>query len=202
MRTTIAALSLLLAVPPAAAQTDARPSDWLLGLGVANYALAEEHGTGWGPEAVARRRLGTAIVIQARVIVIPSSSGFYDFGGAAADLGVGVLTGSARLDAALVAGLSGLAGGDSDGSFYTGWTTDPPRRERQHNLGRGARYTRARRPVMLVYLEEQADRAAAMRRERAIKKLPRQQKSRLIVSGGRQQAAAPRPHKQRSKHHD
>jgi hypothetical protein len=58
-------------------------------------------------------------VLQARVTVIPSSSGFYDFGGAAADLGVGVLAGSGTLDVALVAGASGLAGGDSDGSFFT-----------------------------------------------------------------------------------
>lgn len=120
MRTLIApTLILLLAAAPAAAQADARPRDWLLGLGVANYALAEVHGTGWGPEGIVRRRLGATLVIQARVTVIPSSSGFYDFGGAAADLGVGVLTGNERLDAALVAGLSGLAGGDSDGSFFT-----------------------------------------------------------------------------------
>jgi putative endonuclease len=69
----------------------------------------------------------------------------------------------------------------ADGTYYTGWTTDPPRRERQHNSGRGARYTRTRLPVRLVYLEEQADRASAMRRERAIKQLRRRQKSKLIV---------------------
>jgi putative endonuclease len=68
----------------------------------------------------------------------------------------------------------------ADGTYYTGWTTDPPRRERQHNSGSGARYTRARRPVKLVYLEEQADLPSAMRRERAIKSLSRMQKSRLI----------------------
>jgi putative endonuclease len=69
----------------------------------------------------------------------------------------------------------------ADGSFYTGWTTDPGRRERQHNLGRGARYTRARRPVRLVYLEEQADRSTAMRRERAIKAMSRERKRRLVA---------------------
>jgi putative endonuclease len=68
----------------------------------------------------------------------------------------------------------------ADGTYYTGWTTDPPRREHQHNLGRGARYTRARRPVKLVYVEPQADRPSAMRRERAIKVLPRARKRRLI----------------------
>jgi putative endonuclease len=68
----------------------------------------------------------------------------------------------------------------ADGTFYTGWTTDPPRRERQHNAGRGARYTRARRPVKLVHVEELPDRAAAMKRERAIKKMAREQKRKLI----------------------
>jgi predicted GIY-YIG superfamily endonuclease len=46
----------------------------------------------------------------------------------------------------------------ADGTFYTGWTTDPPRREKQHNAGRGAKYTRARRLVKLVYVEELPDR--------------------------------------------
>jgi putative endonuclease len=68
----------------------------------------------------------------------------------------------------------------SDGTYYTGWTTDPPRREAQHNAGRGARYTRTRRPVKLVYVEELPDRAAAMKRENAIKKLKRARKERLI----------------------
>jgi putative endonuclease len=68
----------------------------------------------------------------------------------------------------------------ADGSFYTGWTTDPARREKQHNQGRGARYTRQRRPVKLVYIEEQPDRSTAMRRERAIKSLSREKKQKLI----------------------
>ena len=68
----------------------------------------------------------------------------------------------------------------SDGTYYTGWTTDPPRREAQHNAGRGARYTRTRRPVKLVYVEELPDRAAAMQREQAIKKLKRAEKERLV----------------------
>ncbi|GAB4484039.1 MAG: GIY-YIG nuclease family protein [Anaerolineales bacterium] len=67
----------------------------------------------------------------------------------------------------------------ADGSFYTGWTTDPPRRERQHNAGRGARYTRAHRPVKLVYVEEVTDKSAALKRERAIKNLSHAQKARL-----------------------
>ena len=59
----------------------------------------------------------------------------------------------------------------SDGTYYTGWSTDPERRLREHNSGRGARYTRSRRPVRLVYLEELPDKSAALKRERAIKAL-------------------------------
>lgn len=68
----------------------------------------------------------------------------------------------------------------ADGTFYTGWTTDPLRRLRQHNAGVGARYTRSRRPVRLVYVEELPDRAAAMRRERALKRLSHQEKKKLM----------------------
>jgi putative endonuclease len=67
----------------------------------------------------------------------------------------------------------------SDGTFYTGWTTDPERRVKTHNAGRGAKYTRTRRPVRLVYVEEQPDRTTAMKRERAIKALPREKKMKL-----------------------
>lgn len=70
----------------------------------------------------------------------------------------------------------------SDGSYYTGWTTEPARRLKQHNSGRGASYTRQRRPVRLVYVEEQTDRSSAMKRERAIKTLSHAQKSRLAAS--------------------
>jgi putative endonuclease len=68
----------------------------------------------------------------------------------------------------------------SDGSYYTGWSTDPQRRLREHNAGRGARYTRSHRPVQLVYVEQVADLAAALRRERAIKALPRAKKNALV----------------------
>jgi putative endonuclease len=67
----------------------------------------------------------------------------------------------------------------ADGSFYTGWTTDPDRRLREHNAGRGARYTRSRRPLELAYVEPQPDRASAMRRERALKHLSHAQKREL-----------------------
>jgi len=68
----------------------------------------------------------------------------------------------------------------ADGTYYTGWSIDPERRARQHDCGRGARYTRSRCPVRLVYVEECPDRAAAMKRERAIKTLSRLQKEKLI----------------------
>ncbi len=74
-----------------------------------------------------------------------------------------------------------------DGTLYTGITTDPARRESAHNAGRGASYTRARRPVRLVHLESAADRSAALRRELAIKRLSRGEKERLVMkkAGGR-----------------
>ena len=67
-----------------------------------------------------------------------------------------------------------------DGSLYTGWTTDPERRVKEHNAGRGALYTRWRRPVSLRYLEEMTNRSTAQRRENEIKKLTRQKKLDLI----------------------
>ncbi|MDR3575619.1 MAG: GIY-YIG nuclease family protein [Anaerolineaceae bacterium] len=73
----------------------------------------------------------------------------------------------------------------SDGTFYTGWSTDPIRRERQHNLGSGAKYTRQRRPVHLVYVENQPDRTTAMRRERTIKAYSHSQKKALIQKASR-----------------
>ncbi len=76
----------------------------------------------------------------------------------------------------------------ADGSLYTGWAVDVDARLRVHNAGRGARYTRARRPVTLLYSEPAPDRAAAMRRERAVKRLSRAQKLALCAAG----PAAPR----------
>jgi len=68
----------------------------------------------------------------------------------------------------------------ADGTYYTGWTTDPERRLKQHNRGIGSRYTRSRLPVKMVYLEPQPDRRTAMKRERAIKRLSRATKRKLI----------------------
>ena len=70
----------------------------------------------------------------------------------------------------------------ADGTYYTGWTTDPERRVRTHNSGKGARYTRARRPVELVYLEEYDDKISAQKREYAIKRLSRSEKEEVIGS--------------------
>jgi putative endonuclease len=72
----------------------------------------------------------------------------------------------------------------ADRTFYTGWTTDPSRREKLHNTGRGAKYTRTRRPVKLVYVEQLSSRADAMKRERAIKRMTRERKQKLIYSQG------------------
>ena len=75
----------------------------------------------------------------------------------------------------------------ADGTFYTGVTIDVARRVTEHNgAGRtGARYTRARRPVKLVYQEPVADRSAAGKREHAIKQLTRTAKRALIAAKSR-----------------
>lgn len=69
----------------------------------------------------------------------------------------------------------------SDGTYYTGITNDLPRRITQHNKGTGAKYTRARKPVVLVYCEAHLDRSSASKREAAIKALSRVQKEALFV---------------------
>lgn len=66
-----------------------------------------------------------------------------------------------------------------DGSLYTGITDDVERRLAAHQAGRGAKYTRGRGPLELVYREEQPDRSAASRREDQIKHLPRAEKNAL-----------------------
>jgi putative endonuclease len=67
----------------------------------------------------------------------------------------------------------------ADGTLYTGWALDPEERVAVHNKGRGAKYTRMRLPVRLVYVEEQPDRRAAMERERVIKRMTRERKQKL-----------------------
>lgn len=68
----------------------------------------------------------------------------------------------------------------ADGSLYTGVALDVERRLCAHQTGRGARYTRGRRPVRLLYQEACRDRSEALRRERAIKSLPRAAKLALL----------------------
>ncbi len=69
----------------------------------------------------------------------------------------------------------------SDNTLYTGWTTCLERRLKVHNSGRGAKYTRSRRPAKLVYYEEYETKEEALRRECAIKKMKRQEKERMIA---------------------
>lgn len=68
----------------------------------------------------------------------------------------------------------------ADGTYYTGWTTNLTKRLSSHNAGTGAKYTRGRGPVSLVYYERHAVPSAARRREWEIKCLSRQEKQSLI----------------------
>ncbi len=70
----------------------------------------------------------------------------------------------------------------ADDTLYTGWTTDVKKRVETHNSGKGAKYTRARLPVELVYTEEFDDKTEAQKREYAIKQLTRAEKETLIKS--------------------
>ncbi len=67
-----------------------------------------------------------------------------------------------------------------DDSLYTGWTNNLEKRLITHNEGKGAKYTKARRPVELVYYEEFQTREEAMKREYAIKQMSRKEKEALI----------------------
>ena len=68
----------------------------------------------------------------------------------------------------------------SDGTYYTGWTNDVAARVAAHNAGCGARYTRGRGPVRLVYMEKCLDKPSAQRRELEIKQMTRAQKQQLV----------------------
>ena len=73
----------------------------------------------------------------------------------------------------------------ADDSIYCGWTTDLKKRVRAHNSGQGAKYTRSRRPVKLVYAEEFAEKQEALSREWHLKRLNRAEKLLLIEMAGR-----------------
>jgi len=68
----------------------------------------------------------------------------------------------------------------ADGTFYIGWTNNLEQRLAAHNSGKGAKYTRGRRPVVLRYYETFATKEEAMSREVAMKRLTRVQKEKLI----------------------
>ena len=68
-----------------------------------------------------------------------------------------------------------------DGTLYTGVTDDVERRLAAHRAGKGAKYTRGRGPLELIYREEQPDKSAALRREIALKKLTKAQKETLCA---------------------
>ena len=71
----------------------------------------------------------------------------------------------------------------ADGTFYCGWTNDLAKRLAAHNAGTASKYTRSRRPVVLVYYESFATRHEAMSREAQIKRLTRKEKEALIRTG-------------------
>ena len=68
-----------------------------------------------------------------------------------------------------------------DGTLYTGISDDVARRLAAHRSGKGAKYTRGRGPLELVYQEQVPDKSAALRREYQIKRLPKQEKEGLIA---------------------
>lgn len=79
----------------------------------------------------------------------------------------------------------------ADGSLYTGWTNDLEHRLAAHNAGTGSKYTRARRPVSLVYWEEHETKQEAMKREAFIKRMTHTEKAEMIKT-----VSKPAPDKQ------
>ena len=71
----------------------------------------------------------------------------------------------------------------ADDTYYTGYCVDLDQRIKQHNEGKGAKYTRSRGPVSLAYSETCTSKSEAMKREAAIKKLSRKEKTLLITTG-------------------
>ena len=70
----------------------------------------------------------------------------------------------------------------NDDSLYAGYTTDLKRREAKHNEGKGAHYTRIRRPIKIAYYEELETKSAAMKREYQLKHFSKKDKENLIIS--------------------
>ncbi|HLS67258.1 MAG TPA: GIY-YIG nuclease family protein [Pseudogracilibacillus sp.] len=71
-----------------------------------------------------------------------------------------------------------------DNTYYTGYTTDVLRRVKMHETGKGAKYTRGRSPLQLVYVEKCCNKSLALKREHEIKRMSRQEKERLIATKG------------------
>jgi putative endonuclease len=69
-----------------------------------------------------------------------------------------------------------------DGTYYTGYTTDIENREKVHNEGKGAKYTRSRLPVRIVYFESLPSKSEALKREAAVKRMRRSAKIKMIVN--------------------
>ena len=72
----------------------------------------------------------------------------------------------------------------SDNTLYTGWTNDLDKRFKVHSQGKGAKYTKGRLPVELVYFEEFDNKIEAMKREYEVKQLSRKEKQKLIIENG------------------
>lgn len=70
----------------------------------------------------------------------------------------------------------------ADGTYYSGYAADPEKRLRTHNSGKGAKYTRSRRPCRLVYVECCASKSDALKRECALKRLTHEEKRKLAES--------------------
>ena len=81
----------------------------------------------------------------------------------------------------------------ADGTLYTGWTNHLQERVEAHNSGKGAKYTKPRRPVTLVYYESFETKQEAMSREYAIKRLSRKEKLLLVEKGGLSAEGPERP---------
>jgi putative endonuclease len=75
----------------------------------------------------------------------------------------------------------------SDDTLYTGFTTDPEERLKVHNSGKGAKYTRSRLPVSLVYVETCESLSAALKREHQLKPLKRSEKEALLMGSATHQ---------------
>lgn len=79
----------------------------------------------------------------------------------------------------------------ADNTLYCGWTNHLEKRLKAHNEGKGAKYTKARRPVLLAYYEEFESKTKAMKREAAIKKMSRKDKLKLVMEAQKEDRQIP-----------